>query len=230
MKCERASEWFSDLIDESIQPAKRVVLEAHLSECADCATAVERLRSDWAALGQMPSLTPPVTLRAAIWQRIDSPASYASKTQSSRPRPRLPMWARAGVAVVGAAALLALASVSVPGRFRTAGWTSWIPGIERPSDQMLVSGSAVRIESSGPDAREPQAVQVRLRVVSPEPIQAQVSLIDAGEVVARAAATLSAPTTRIILVPPSSASGPLEARLEWRSSRGEPSSLVLPVR
>ncbi len=122
MKCERAQAWFSDLIDGSIGSAEKVVLDAHLRDCASCTEEVKRLTSLWHAMDAMPDVPAPSNLRATVWQRIEA---QSTQTTAARPvrNPR-PIWVR-GLALVGAAAAIALlATVTVPGKFRPAGFSS----------------------------------------------------------------------------------------------------------
>ncbi len=223
MKCERARLWFSDLIDGSIQPAQRVVLEAHLAACAACAEEVRSLRAVWSGLDAMPSLEPPATLRATIWQRIEAHQTQADRS-ARRARPSwFTGWVRVTTVTAGAVALLALATVSVPGRFRSAGWTSWIPGVHRSTSKppaLHVTGTA-QTESGD------RFVAVTLRASAVVPA-ADVIVTAHGAEIGRSRVALRPPETTV-RVPVAAATGPIEVRVEIRQSQ-RALTLIVPVR
>jgi len=228
MKCERAREWFSNLIDGSIQPAERVVLEAHLATCPECAAVVEDLRRLWAGLEAMPALEPPPTLRASIWQRIDAAAQPAPVRRFAFTR-RPPRWARATAWAAAALVIVALATVSVPGRFRTAGWTSWIPGVHLPPtsrQRASLTGSA-RIIPSGLTS-SPVTVVVSLHTIG-KGVSADVILISPTGEIARRRIEPRGDTMEVTFTLNTGAPQPRGVRVEWHGPDGAGGTLNLPV-
>ncbi len=219
MKCERAQAWFSDLIDGSIGSAEKVVLEAHLRDCASCAEDVKRLGALWTAMDAMPDVPAPANLRATIWQRIEA---RAAQSQSAKPerRPK-PLWVR-GLAFVGAAAAVALlATVTVPGKFRPAGFFGLL-GISRSQSdgacrsriETAPDGTRtviVSVELPTRDARRTENVSVSVR-------DARGSTYVADAPVANGAATA---TVRL----PEGAVLPIAVTAAWESSGGGTGSL-----
>ena len=55
---------------DAIEPAERVAFEAHLSECADCATEVAELREVTAIMGMAAAEEPPASLKQTVYARI----------------------------------------------------------------------------------------------------------------------------------------------------------------
>jgi anti-sigma factor RsiW len=122
MTCIEHSAAISELLDGTLERAKRVELEAHVSSCASCRAVAADLRRIRDAAGNLETLTPP-DVWPAISDRIrvgmqDSPASYAAPTVERPPlapahtqtppastraseRPGVPYW-------LGIAALLVL--------------------------------------------------------------------------------------------------------------------------
>jgi anti-sigma factor RsiW len=228
MKCERARDWFSNLIDGSIQPAERVVLEAHLATCPECAAVVEDLRRLWAGLDAMPALEPPPALRASIWQRIDAAAQPASVRRFTSIR-RPPLWARATVWAAAAVAIVALATVTIPGQFRTAGWTSWIPGMHRPaaSGQQASPAGSARLIPSGATSGAASVV-VNLHTIG-KGVSADVILIGPTGEIARRCIEPQGDTMEVTFALNTGAPQPRGVRVEWRGPDGAGGTLNLPI-
>lgn len=219
MKCERAQAWFSDLIDGSIGSAEKVVLEAHLRDCASCAEDVKRLGALWTAIDAMPDVPAPANLRATIWQRIEA---RTAQTQSAKPaRPPKPLWIR-GLAFVGAAAAVALlATVTVPGKYRPAGFFALF-GISRNQGD---GACRSRIETA-PDGTRTVIVSVELPTRDARRAESvAVSVRDArgNTYVADAHVANGVATASVRL--PEGAVLPVAVTASWRSSGGGTSSL-----
>jgi len=228
MKCERAREWFSNLIDGSIQPAERVVLEAHLATCPECAAVVEDLRRLWAGLEAMPALEPPPTLRASIWQRIDAAAQPAPVRRFAFTR-RPPRWARATAWAAAALVIVVLATVSVPGHFRTAGWTSWIPGTHRPAasrQQPSVTASARLISSTAGSSAG--SVVVDLHALG-KGVSADIIVMGPTGEIARRRIEPRRDTMEVTFTLNTGAPQPRGVRVEWHGPDGSGGTLNLPV-
>jgi hypothetical protein len=124
MRCEKAQELFSDYCDGTIQNAMRVPLENHINECTSCKKEIEELRAVWHILDSAPVIDPPASLRAMVWQKINTEKieQAASKREN-----RLFTWKnllRKPVLAWGAAAILILmlATITMPGKFIPAGF------------------------------------------------------------------------------------------------------------
>lgn len=231
MKCDRAQEWFSSLIDGSIRPAEKVVLEAHLTTCRSCAADVERLRTMWHALDAMPQLDPPTTLRATVWQRIEAAGSQAAAAAEPAPRfvvrsPRL-MWIRSlalGAAVV---LLAALATVSVPGKYRTAAFSSLFGHLAGPQrNTPIVEATLVR----SAEASSVVDITIALSGQSHDVASAVAELITGSEVITSQEVPLRSGRGQTSIAAPAVGSAELSVRVVWRDPNGAERSLVSPVR
>jgi anti-sigma factor RsiW len=225
MKCERAQAWFSDYIDGSIQPAEKVVLEAHLGVCPDCAEEVRRLTALWTALDRMPDVAAPVSLRATIWQRIEAQSAQA-ETASGRPsKPRRPLWIR-GLAFAGAAAVLALlATVSVPGKYRPAALGAFF-GRFRASSEAAQCMARV---SQRPDGLQTVSVTIQLPeadIRSAAPIT--VTVLRGNTTIAETRVTPSDGHAVAVLELPEKKSGDLTVRVQWTGADGHMRQTILP--
>lgn len=232
MKCERAENWFSNLIEGTLEPPQEVVLRAHLAECQKCTAAVESLRRTLEAVERLPEPKLPPTLRATIWQRIDA-AQTAEASKASRSGPsRSPVrfWVRTAAALGAASVLLVLASVTVPGKFRAAGWTSWF---HRPSPQSpspLPTPASVQMTASAKRMAADQGTAVRVAVqLSGAPVRARIMLLQGDVLVAERRAPIAPPGTELTLVPERGTS-PDAVRIEWQGARGTAGDLRLDLK
>jgi anti-sigma factor RsiW len=65
MQCDRAQEFFSDFLDQTIDRPLAVAVEAHLAECSGCRRELEALQSTCELLSAMPEVEPPAD---GAWQ------------------------------------------------------------------------------------------------------------------------------------------------------------------
>jgi hypothetical protein len=65
MQCDRAQEFFSDYLEQTIDRPLAVAVEAHLAECAGCRRELEELQSACEMLSAMPEVEPPAD---GAWQ------------------------------------------------------------------------------------------------------------------------------------------------------------------
>src|SRR5215210_8438498 len=65
MKCDKAQEFFSDYIENTLDQPMSVALEAHLNGCELCSADVASLRSMWTVLDKVPQVEPPADF---VWQ------------------------------------------------------------------------------------------------------------------------------------------------------------------
>src|SRR5438128_9745283 len=76
-------EWIeklSDYLDGELPPGDRDAVDAHLRECAECATVLEDLKRVIARAGSIQPRPPSADLWAGIAARIDAPAAAAGTT------------------------------------------------------------------------------------------------------------------------------------------------------
>jgi len=67
--CHDTSERLSDLLDEALDASPRALVEAHLSECADCRRELERLRATVSLLQRVEPLRAPAGFVDRVMQR-----------------------------------------------------------------------------------------------------------------------------------------------------------------
>jgi anti-sigma factor RsiW len=94
----------SAYIDDELEPAERVVLEAHLPSCAECTSTISALRATISDLALLPEAAP------------TEQDSWALRSAISRARKPLGRWQRvAWAAGAVAAAAIAVVAVVQPG-------------------------------------------------------------------------------------------------------------------
>ena len=59
MKCDKAQEFFSDYIENTLDRPMVVAVETHLSGCEACSADVASLRDMWTVLDKVPAGEPP---------------------------------------------------------------------------------------------------------------------------------------------------------------------------
>ncbi|MBM3495522.1 MAG: hypothetical protein FJX72_14545 [Armatimonadetes bacterium] len=187
------------------------------------------MRSIWRALDEMPDVAPPATLRSTIWQRIEAATAPApsGSAQDDRGKRRRPVWAR-GLAYVGAALVVAaLATVTVPGKYRPAAFTWALERLTGPRQSQVTlraaygagndHGRAVAVAVSAPRGAVARGSVARVEVLAGVRSVGSASLPTGG-----------ASTTSISV--PTSVSGPLTVRLKWTEASGRQRSVTVPVR
>ena len=65
MKCDKAQEFFSDYIDNTLDRPMTVALETHLSGCESCSADVAGLKQMWTVLDKVPQVEPPADF---VWR------------------------------------------------------------------------------------------------------------------------------------------------------------------
>ncbi len=85
MNCERYSEWLSDAVDGTLDPANQAELDAHCRGCADCRELLSDLMEIRAAAATLDRLTPSPDMWNAIAAKIDPSASAALPLRRDRP-------------------------------------------------------------------------------------------------------------------------------------------------
>src|SRR5712691_11078268 len=91
MKCDKAQEFFSDYIENTLDRPMTVALETHLSGCEVCSADVADLRSMWTVLDKVPPVEPPADF---VWQtttRLQN--ELLNRREAERAKP-LPWWKR----------------------------------------------------------------------------------------------------------------------------------------
>lgn len=231
MKCERAQEWFSSLVDGSIQPAEKVVLEAHLHACRDCADEVRRLKSMWQALDAMPQLAPPSNLRATIWQRIET--ANAPAPAHGEPAPRLVVRSPRsrllrGFAFAAAAMLIAaLATVSVPGKYRAASLYAMLTKPFAPSARDAAFEADVQTGSDGAPLVHLRGT-FRTSAIGDPRVGVEIILGDTA--VATHEAEVRTGRVDVTIPITGAADHPYVLRLRWRDSAGVSHTQTIQVR
>lgn len=123
MICNRASEFFSDYCDGSLDATMAVPFEAHLAECASCNKQLADFKIIWGAVEKMPIIEAPHDFRASVWRKIDA-------QESAKPEQAKGIFANFNLAklfkpalALGACAVLffVFAPVVIPGTFNKAG-------------------------------------------------------------------------------------------------------------
>ena len=91
MNCERYSEWLSESVDGTLEPAKQAELDAHLRGCADCRELLSDLLEIRAAAATLDRLTPSPDIWKAIAEKIE-PAVAAVPPRQGPPAKDSPIW------------------------------------------------------------------------------------------------------------------------------------------
>ena len=88
MNCERYSEWLSESVDGTLDPAKQAEVDGHCRGCAECRELLSDLMEIRAAAATLDRLTPSPDMWNAIAAKIESPrpASAASRLWGLRTR------------------------------------------------------------------------------------------------------------------------------------------------
>jgi hypothetical protein len=91
MKCDKAQEFFSDYIENTLDRPMTVALESHLGGCESCRADVASLRSMWTVLDQVPQVEPPADFVWQVTSRLQN--EHLNRKEAERARP-LPWWKR----------------------------------------------------------------------------------------------------------------------------------------
>jgi hypothetical protein len=127
MKCEKAQEFFSDYIENTLDRPMTVALEAHLNGCEACGADVASLRSMWTVLDQVPHVEPPADFVWRTTTRLQH--ELLNRREAERAKP-LPWWKRLtpvqsfSYAAIAALLLVGMSVPTIPTPLgtRTSGW------------------------------------------------------------------------------------------------------------
>jgi anti-sigma factor RsiW len=106
--CRDAREWLSDLLDDALEPDRRVEVEAHLASCAECRVELDRLRATVAALRGLDPVRAPAGFVDRVVQRA-YPVPWYGRLGARLFLPlsiKLPLEAAAVVVIAGLAMLV----------------------------------------------------------------------------------------------------------------------------
>lgn len=121
MRCDSARELLSEYTEGSIQTALRIPLETHLGECDNCRSEADGLREVWRMLDSAPVMDAPADLRAVVWAKIDAQEQARSRRSVGfQPAWRAMFTRKAAGWGVAILAVVALASVTIPGKYSPA--------------------------------------------------------------------------------------------------------------
>jgi hypothetical protein len=114
MKCDKAQEFFSDYIENTLDQPMVVAIETHLNGCATCSADVADLRSMWTVLDKVPQVEPPADFVWRTTTRLQN--EVLNRREAERAKP-LPWWKRMtpvqAFSYAGVAALLVI-GLTVP--------------------------------------------------------------------------------------------------------------------
>jgi hypothetical protein len=114
MHCERAQEFFSDYIEQSLERPMLVTLEAHLEGCRNCREELETLRTVFQSLETVPDVAPPPD---SDWRVIRRLRELRMAEAAARPRsPSFVDWLRS-LSPISAAFGAGLATLVAAGAF-----------------------------------------------------------------------------------------------------------------
>lgn len=160
MTCRDAREWLSDLLDDALEPDRRVEVQAHLASCAECRVELDRLRATVAALRGLDPARAPAGFVDRVVQRM-YPVPWYRRVGAWLFLPlsiKLPLEA---AAVVVIASLAMLVWERTPELHRAARLESAIPSAPstapvEPTAQVASKMSAPPVATSQP-AKPPRA-------------------------------------------------------------------------
>src|SRR5438046_1420052 len=125
MKCDKAQEFFSDYIENTLDRPMTVALESHLGGCEACSADVASLRSMWTVLDKVPQVEPPADFVWRTTTRLQN--EFLNRQEAARAK-ALPWWKRLtpiqSFSYAGIAALL-LIGMSVPVHTQLGNTTGW---------------------------------------------------------------------------------------------------------
>jgi CubicO group peptidase (beta-lactamase class C family) len=146
-------DWMLDLLAEgALSHTERVQAEAHVKECAACASDLEAARAVLVALDALPRFEPSPGFADAVMARVVIPGRAAAAERSRRWLPRTRRgWARLGAAVLAPLAPLAtLLAWLLTHPMVTAGGL-WEMGVRWAGERLwsVVAGTADLVARSG---------------------------------------------------------------------------------
>jgi hypothetical protein len=109
MKCDKAQEFFSDYIENTLDQPMTVAVETHLNGCETCSADVADLRSMWTVLDKVPQVEPPADF---VWRTTTRLQNERLNRQDAERAKPLPWWKRLtpvqSFSYAGIAAMLAV--------------------------------------------------------------------------------------------------------------------------
>jgi hypothetical protein len=91
MKCDKAQEFFSDYIEDTLDRPMTVALESHLSGCETCKADVASLRGLFTVLDKVPQVEPPADFVWRTTTRLQNEMLNRREAEQAKP---LPWWKR----------------------------------------------------------------------------------------------------------------------------------------
>lgn len=70
MKCDQAREWMPEILDQTIDDAREVLVKRHLNECNNCSCEMEEMRRAWRLLGSIERVEPPAWFHESLMAQI----------------------------------------------------------------------------------------------------------------------------------------------------------------
>jgi hypothetical protein len=130
MKCDKAQEFFSDYIENTLDRPMTVALETHLNGCEQCSADVAGLKQMYAVLDKVPQVEPPADFVWRTTTRLQN--ELLNRREAERARP-LPWWKRLtpvqAFSYAGVAALLLIGIVfPVTNKINSGTWSIVWPG------------------------------------------------------------------------------------------------------
>lgn len=168
MHCDRAQEFFSDYLEQTLDRPMTVAFESHLAGCVICREGVDALRSTYLALEAVPEVEPPVdgAWRVMTAIRQERAARYEAERRRA---PTLWEWLRS-LNPMSAAMGASLATMVIGGSLVMTGLPHQQWGIGAPKPQITApaahaaAAAAVQV-SYGPAIAGGQ--ELELRVIPP---------------------------------------------------------------
>jgi len=91
MKCDKAQEFFSDYLENTLDRPMTVALETHLNGCEQCSADVAGLKQMYAVLDKVPQVEPPADFVWRTTTRLQNELLTRREAEQARP---LPWWKR----------------------------------------------------------------------------------------------------------------------------------------
>lgn len=232
MQCDRAQEFFSDYLEQTLDRPMVVAIESHLAGCANCREEVESLQSTFLALDSLPEVEPPAD---GAWQvmmaiRQQRAAQYEAERRKA---PTFLEWLRA-LNPMSVAMGASLATLAIGGSLMATGIPHVILGFVSPTTPKappIVRSESPSVQVAyGPANGQSQAVEVK--VTCPEALaNGEVRLTsDALSVPQAATGTLAAkvPVVFNLQLPSNAGAQVLRVTAHGSAARSYESTIVVP--
>jgi len=167
MHCERAQEFFSDYLEQTLDPPMTGALEAHLSGCGGCRDGVRRLRETYLSLEALPEVEPGEEL---TWHVLRELRRLRAEEAGARRRHSSWLEMLRSLSPARVAVGAGLATLVVGGAFLVSG----VPSVQnnplvlrtapRPAPERAPAAPALRA-ALGPVTAAGQQVDLRLEAI-----------------------------------------------------------------